>query len=223
MDKQQIAIKRLPELAKLINRSQKGIEGAAKDVLRNARSMGDNLREARTYVEKGGWTAWVEENCSVSYRQASKYMQLAERWDDIEAKCLPGQICDMGINDALASIAEPKTPSNDTQPPKAKKPSERDSKLVQGEIVDLDAEPREGFNGYNTDLEETPRVFVQEFRDLWEEADESGRLAITVFALDLPEFTEMFGTSAPKQKKPTTKKPAKKKAAKKRTRKKVAK
>lgn len=228
MDNQQIAVRRLPELAKLINRAQKGLEGGAADVLRNARAMGDFLREAKSYVAHGEWTHWVEEHCSVQLRQAGKYMQLAEKWDEIEAKWPSGQICELGINDALASVAQKRdvTPDNGEVHAKAKKPKKRDTGPIRGELIDLDAEPREGFDGYNTDINETPRVFVQEFRDLWEEADESGKLAIALFAVELPEFKQHTSVAAVMEhrrrpKKRATKKPAKK--AKKRTRKKAAK
>jgi hypothetical protein len=85
------AISRLSSLAKQINQliadCQEALETAQRaenSALTSAKEAGLLLMKAKAQVKHGEWLPWLEANCSVTPRHAQNYMQIAERWEEIE-------------------------------------------------------------------------------------------------------------------------------------------
>lgn len=100
------ALTRLGTLAEEINREHEAAEKAINESLLHARRCGQLLIEAKGACEHGEWMGWVKGNFRGSQRTANKYMQLAERWQEIEANS--PQRANLSINEALALVAEPR-------------------------------------------------------------------------------------------------------------------
>lgn len=76
----------LTALADAINLHHRQALAQARSALELARHVGGLLLEAKSQLGHGGWLPWLSENCTVSPRQAQRYMRVAESWDTITAK-----------------------------------------------------------------------------------------------------------------------------------------
>ena len=127
----QIVKKRLVELAQSLNDRQDLLETYGANMIGQARSMGNELIEAKSECDHGEWEGWCEaEIPRISDRQRQKYMRLAKNWGKIESKSAPGAL--LTINDALSLIASPKTNG---------KPKPEQSRNNSGTIPDPVADP----------------------------------------------------------------------------------
>lgn len=73
-------------LAESINRHiGQSIIGARRS-LEHAHAAGKDLIKAKDLVSHGSWRAWVKDNCHLSLRTAQICMELANRWDELQAK-----------------------------------------------------------------------------------------------------------------------------------------
>jgi hypothetical protein len=105
---------RLSRLAQAINTAQVEIEYAGKTMLGWAKEAGDALIEAKQECAHGEFKAWVEANCTVSYRQAANYMKVAREWDQ-RKDAVGCTFSDLSIDAFLGYEKKPKpiiTPSN---------------------------------------------------------------------------------------------------------------
>lgn len=74
--------------------------------LERARDAGLLLIEAKPLVGHGKWESWVSTNCRFESPQATKYMRIADQWDEIQQKRTSGS--PLTINEAVRLIAKPK-------------------------------------------------------------------------------------------------------------------
>lgn len=74
MDNQQL---QLISLAAEINTLHDSAQQAAMTAVQYAAKCGEKLIQAKAACAHGEWLPWLEKNCRVSYRQASKYMKLS--------------------------------------------------------------------------------------------------------------------------------------------------
>ena len=75
----------LEDLARQIRRHHTKCQNSLRSSLGPAREAGDALKKAKGIIKDGGgsWGRWCRVNCELSSRQAQKYMQLAERFDEL--------------------------------------------------------------------------------------------------------------------------------------------
>jgi hypothetical protein len=74
--------------------------------LERVRDAGMLLIAAKPLVGHGKWESWVSEHCRFESPQATKYMRVADRWDEIQQKRTSGS--PLSINAAVKLIAAPK-------------------------------------------------------------------------------------------------------------------
>lgn len=78
-----------------VNRLHVSVRMHLKSAKEDAAEAGEKLIEAKKVLDHGEFKTWVEDNCSFSYRQAAKYMQVAR-----------AKSASRGTFDACTSIAE---------------------------------------------------------------------------------------------------------------------
>ncbi|MCO8124496.1 DUF3102 domain-containing protein [Stieleria sp. TO1_6] len=76
----------LETLAVQINEQHSQATNHARTAIEHARHAGELLIEAKASVPHGQWLEWLRKNCSVSGRQAQRYMKVAANWERI-SKC----------------------------------------------------------------------------------------------------------------------------------------
>jgi hypothetical protein len=106
------AVATLAELAVEINAEHGQVETALRDGVAHAKRAGVLLLEAKARVPHGNWLSWLEQNCKTTSRTAQRYMQLADRWDEIVSK--GGDT--FGLHRALRLVS---APDNDPDVPNA--------------------------------------------------------------------------------------------------------
>lgn len=74
----------LSDLARQIAAEHAAAEGVGADSLEHARRAGVLLIQAREQCPHGAWLPWLGDNFPGSRRTASLYIQVAERWTEIE-------------------------------------------------------------------------------------------------------------------------------------------
>jgi len=84
-----------------INSLHQEIEAALNKSLENAIEIGRLLSQAKAEIPHGGFTGWLEENCTFSGRTARRYMKLFDNRDKIGSA--------EGIQDAYSMLQQPKT------------------------------------------------------------------------------------------------------------------
>jgi hypothetical protein len=94
----------LEEYAAKINAAHRAAYGNAGKAIEKAAECGRLLIQAKTAVGHGGWLPWLEAKTEVSPRQCQRYMQLADRWDEIKYDAETH----LTLTDALKSLAKPK-------------------------------------------------------------------------------------------------------------------
>jgi phage N-6-adenine-methyltransferase len=107
MDVVEMKVAALSILATEINAEHEAAEHAINNSLQHARRCGELLIQARVKCGHGEWLPWLDANVRVGARQAQKYMRLAERWPAISNANSGSHL---GINEALAALAEPREP-----------------------------------------------------------------------------------------------------------------
>jgi hypothetical protein len=81
MDAKQISIdSNLSQLAADINALHAATTEQANRALESARRVGELLNAAKQQVPHGQWLTWLSSNCSVSPRQAQRYMKVSDNW-----------------------------------------------------------------------------------------------------------------------------------------------
>ncbi len=100
------ALVKLSTLAGRINKEHALAEEHAKTAVKHARNAGAMLLESKALCEHGTWAAWLESNFKGSDRTARRYMQVAERWPEIEANRT--RVSDLSLRGALELLSEPK-------------------------------------------------------------------------------------------------------------------
>lgn len=106
---------KLDSLAVQINEAHAAAERDAHSALAQARKAGDLLHQAKGELPHGEWGTWLRNNCSVSERQAQKYMRVATHWPEIKDKA-------ESLRAALEVLADPKGDPNPTRGADLKRP-----------------------------------------------------------------------------------------------------
>jgi hypothetical protein len=122
---------RLPILAAGIIAAHQAAHLAAQTALRDAAECGRLLIEAKALVGHGNWLPWLEQNTTVSARQSQKYMRVAQRWDELEAKT--NQSSHLTLSEAVKLLADPKDEPAD-EPVLLDEYLEAERPLLEGEI-----------------------------------------------------------------------------------------
>lgn len=84
--------------------------------IEHAVEAGKLLLQAKRGLNHGQWGEWLEENVSVTERQAQKYMRLAKNKPKLD-KSNPNWSSEMTIAEALQSLSELMRDANGSQPP----------------------------------------------------------------------------------------------------------
>lgn len=107
----------LDVLISKINTAHRAACGDAIEALGHAAECGRHLSTAKAAVGHGKWVPWVEANTNVGAQQAAKYMRLANRWAEIEAKANISSKGYLTIDGALKMIAKPRKAHKHKYPP----------------------------------------------------------------------------------------------------------
>ena len=95
----------LPTLANSIREAHMACIEAAMKSVEEARRCGELLLQAKTQVDHGKWGAWIEANCGFANRTARMYMQIAERWSQLdEAK--RQRVAEMSVRQAVVALRD---------------------------------------------------------------------------------------------------------------------
>lgn len=100
-------------------------EMTAASSLNHLIEVGELLTQAKAKIEHGGWESWVSANLPFGIRQAQRYMRLYERRDELESKATCETL--LGMNNALALIANERPEQQPDQEPQTTMDSEQDS------------------------------------------------------------------------------------------------
>ncbi len=107
-------------LAKRIQAAHSAFEAAHRMCLDRARECGQLLIAAKALHKHGGWLAWLKANFPFTPRTAQHYIKIAQRWDDVVAKC--ETVSYLTLRMAIESLKE-RPPAGPTQvvytPPRA--------------------------------------------------------------------------------------------------------
>ncbi len=76
-----ITLPPLSRAATVINDHHKQIIDHGKGMLREAKAAGEELLWVKKYLKHGEFKPWIARNCTFSYTQAKRYMQVAKRGD----------------------------------------------------------------------------------------------------------------------------------------------
>lgn len=97
----------LARLAKDINVHHRQCESAMKTGLEHAFKAGHLLIEAKVHCPHGTWAAWLAANFDGSHRTAQRYMMIANRWEELEAKAT--RVSDLPYRDAVQLLTRTET------------------------------------------------------------------------------------------------------------------
>ncbi len=89
-----------------INREHRLASEHATSAIQHARRAGGLLVEAKVNIGHGDWSEWVDEHFAGSARTARRYMRLAKRWPEIEAK--RPDVADLSLAGAEAVLTNPR-------------------------------------------------------------------------------------------------------------------
>jgi Protein of unknown function (DUF3102) len=101
----------LADLATRIKASHAGVLEASKGVVQKAIAVGTDLIAAKNQMKHGMWLPYLRDNCGVSERHATRYMQLAAGKHKL-AQLKPDIMSDLTLTGALRFI-QGKTKEND--------------------------------------------------------------------------------------------------------------
>ena len=135
----------LATLKDQINEEHKACTEAAQKGIQHALNAGRLLLDAKAQCEHGTWGKWLGDNFDGSDRTARLYMQIADRWPEIESSKM-ATVANLGIRGVLESLAKPPPDREATiwlMPSEmwnliAHPPSEADARFIQ--ICDIAAE-----------------------------------------------------------------------------------
>jgi hypothetical protein len=113
----------LPELAEQINAEHRQCEAALQSGLQHALEAGRLLIEAKKLCLHGTWLPWLEENFEGKNRTARAYMQVAQRWPEVEAN--RQHVANLSYREVLRLVAEP-SPEPEPEPDLNRVPSDKD-------------------------------------------------------------------------------------------------
>ena len=115
----------LDDLAIEINQHHGSFCEAFRRALPYARRAGDLLRVAKAELDKhGAWLPWLREHCpDISPQVAARYMRISRRWSELESNAYFGT--HLGINKALALLAERTADDPGAAPAESSSPLER--------------------------------------------------------------------------------------------------
>jgi hypothetical protein len=112
-----VEVRRTQDLTTLAAAIQKEVKGACDSFrtgLLHAKRAGELLAKAKALCLHGSWLPWLTDKCGgISERTAQVYIQIADGWDEIEAKAQ--RITDLTINAARKLLSEPAA-DNDGKP-----------------------------------------------------------------------------------------------------------
>jgi hypothetical protein len=155
----------LATLAAEINREHEAAEGSIRQGLGHARRAGELLLRAKAQCGHGRWLRWLREHCHFSERTGRAYMQVARRWEDLQAK--RQGLADLTFEGSLKFLAAPRAPAASAIAPMA-------VYLEEGALSEYHAEALEVLRSiYTPDLSRTLDAGVYEEPDITEQDVES--------------------------------------------------
>lgn len=98
-------IAELTSLAHRINEANQNAQDSSKKAILYAIDCGEALINAKALVKHGEFQGWIEANCTVKYRQAAKYMQLAKHWPEL-SKVHSDALLELSIDENLALLVQ---------------------------------------------------------------------------------------------------------------------
>ena len=101
----------LSTLAEQINSHHAACERALGSAIEHALAAGKLLIEAKDQCRHGGWLPWLQQNFKGTARTAQRYMRLADRLPELEAK--NDSVSHLTMQSAMKLLAEP---ADDQQP-----------------------------------------------------------------------------------------------------------
>ncbi len=109
----------LTDLAARIKAEHNAVVAAFRHGIEHAIRTGELLLEAKAQLPHGEWGSWLEANCEISERSASRYMRLARHRSELESKT--ATVADLTLNAATQLLApeepkEPRAPSHFRSP-----------------------------------------------------------------------------------------------------------
>ena len=115
---------KLADLVEPINAEHRAFKAALTDALNRAHRAGDLLLKAKELCPHGTWESWLAKNFEGTDRTARRYMQISDRWPEIDA-AQNGHVSDLSVRGALALLAGP-TQDDDDDPEVLEDESEQD-------------------------------------------------------------------------------------------------
>lgn len=109
----------LGDIAERINAEHDALERAWSAALGHAKAAGVLLSEAKAALPFGKFGPWIKQNCKFSDRTAQLYMQISQRWAEIQSN--PQHVAEMSLRKAIEIIAPKKaaptiTPASQHKP-----------------------------------------------------------------------------------------------------------
>ena len=94
----------LATLANLINQAHQSVQAAITEGLQHAKAAGELLLQAKAQCPHGAWGSWLDDNFQGSDRTAQRYMTIAKRWPELEAKAT--RVSDLPFREAVKLLTE---------------------------------------------------------------------------------------------------------------------
>lgn len=91
-------------LADRINQAHRDAQAAITEGLLQAKTAGELLVEAKAQCPHGTWGKWLDENFQGSDRRAQRYMTIAKRWPELEAKAT--RVSDLPYREAVKLLGQ---------------------------------------------------------------------------------------------------------------------
>ena len=113
----------LPALAEAIKaahqtvlRAGESVIRATGDMLESARVAGEKLIVAKSAIDRGEWLSWLGRECSLSAREAQRYMFIARNWAALEANTT--RVSDLSLRGAIKLIQDLQAAGSDERSPR---------------------------------------------------------------------------------------------------------
>lgn len=102
----------LVSLAEAINSEHDAVCRSVRAGIEHARRAGDLLIQAKAGIDHGAWLPWLSAHCpALSNRAAQRYMRIAREWPRLEAAANTTHVSHLPVREALALLADPRTPN----------------------------------------------------------------------------------------------------------------
>jgi hypothetical protein len=124
-----------------INQAYNNLKTSYRTSLTHALELGRLLVIAHEAVGKKAWKKYIEDNCDLSYRTATVYMQLAkhkEQFEDpaeVQRAALLGTADDLSIRGAIAAVVNPKPPGKKPKGERKPKDESADSDTDLADVL----------------------------------------------------------------------------------------